>query len=364
MNRVYLHEILDVPSLERAIKDKLIMMRPHESAGLFILDYSVSAQYARNWTHEIRTCRGLIISGLPSDPDTYVVARPFPKFGNIGEYGPTSSFGELPLHLPFEATDKLDGSLAITYFDGEKIALSTRGAFHSDQAKAASALWQKRFSDVAIPDGVTLLFEYVAPWNRVVVAYEQEDLVFLGALDIRSGADVSFDAWHGTRARVFGSSNFDELVEIAKNDPNPSDEGFVIRFVPEDPSTQSVRVKLKYAEYLRVHKLMTEISSITIWEHLSEGKSLALMLEDVPDEFYEFIRETSDSLTRGYAALVAGATALYEEVKDLDRKSAAAIVTGQREIDSSLVFGLLSGYDISLNVWRLLRPEHSVPKYG
>jgi RNA ligase len=364
MSHVFLHEILDVSSLEKAIEDKLITVRPHESANLLILDYSVRAQYARNWTTEISTCRGLIISGPVSDTETYVVARPFAKFGNTTEHGPDRPFEDLPLHLPFEATEKMDGSLAIAYYDGEKIALSTRGSFHSDQAKAASALWQRRFSDVVVPDGVTLLFEYVAPWNRIVVSYAEEDLVFLAALDTRTGADVTF-AWPGKRARVFdGASDFSELVQIATNDPNPSDEGFVIRFVPQDESQPSVRVKLKYAEYLRVHKLMTEVSTITIWEHLSEDKPLDVMLEKVPDEFYEFIQRTVTELSDAFDALIAAATAVYEEVKNLDRKAAAAVITNQRTADRSLVFSLLTGQDPSPRVWKLLRPEHEVPKYG
>jgi RNA ligase len=294
-----------------------------------------------------------------------VVARPFAKFGNTGEHGENRPFADLPLHLKFEATEKMDGSLAIAYFDGEKIALSTRGSFHSDQAKAASLLWQKRFADVEVPENVTLLFEYIAPWNRVVVAYDKEDLVFLAALDNASGADVEFPAWPGTRVNIFdAASDFASLLEIATNDPNPTDEGFVVRFVPEDASQPSVRVKLKFAEYLRVHKLMSEISSITIWEHLRENKPLDAMLEGVPDEFYEFIKTTVAELTSAYEALIASATSVYDEAKLLDRKSAASLVTSQTKADRGLAFGLLSGQDISDKAWKLLRPVFDVPKYG
>jgi RNA ligase len=123
-------------------------------------------------------------------------------------------------------------------------------------------------------------------------------------------------------------------------------------------------VKLKFAEYLRVHKLMSEISSITIWEHLSEGKPLDAMLEGVPDEFYEFIRSTVAELTAGYMALLTAAASVYDEAKHLDRKSAAALVKSQDKVDQGLVFGLLSGQDISEKAWKLLRPVFDVPKYG
>jgi RNA ligase len=365
MSHVLLREILDVSSLEELVKTGLVRMRPHESAGLFILDYSAQAQYARNWTPEISTSRGLIISGPLSDPKTYVVARPFAKFGNVGEHGPNQPFAELPLRLPFEATEKMDGSLAIAYFDGEKIALSTRGSFHSDQAKAASALWARRFGDVVVPENVTLLFEYIAPWNRVIVAYEQEDLVFLAALDNRTGADVEFTQWPGKRVRVFsGTDDFTELVDIARSDPNPTDEGFVVRFVPEDVTQPSVRVKLKFSEYLRVHRLMSKISSVTIWEHLSEGKPLDEMLDGVPDEFYEFIQDTVSELTGAYEALLAASAAVRDQVRGLDRKVAAEIISKQTTADKSLAFGLLDGLDMSKQAWKLVRPKHSVPKYG
>jgi RNA ligase len=109
---------------------------------------------------------------------------------------------------------------------------------------------------------------------------------------------------------------------------------------------------------------MSKISSVTIWEHLSEGKPLDEMLDGVPDEFYEFIQDTVSELTGAYEALLAASAAVRDQVRGLDRKVAAEIISKQTTADKSLAFGLLDGLDMSKQAWKLVRPKHSVPKYG
>ena len=64
-------------------------------------------------------------------------------------------------------------------------------------------------------------------------------------------------------------------------------EGFVVRFSNGD------RMKVKGEEYLRLHKIMTNISTTGVWEHLSSGGDINELLKDVPDEFYKKVKEQS-----------------------------------------------------------------------
>jgi hypothetical protein len=48
---------------------------------------------------------------------------------------------------------------------------------------------------------------------------------------------------------------------------------------------------IKGEEYLRLHKIMTNISTTSIWECLKNGDDIDKLLKDVPDEFYNKIQE-------------------------------------------------------------------------
>jgi hypothetical protein len=50
-------------------------------------------------------------------------------------------------------------------------------------------------------------------------------------------------------------------------------------------------MKIKGEEYLRLHKIMTNVSTTGIWEMLSNGDNVLELLKDVPDEFYTKIRD-------------------------------------------------------------------------
>lgn len=360
---VRLGDILDVTALEGAIGDGLVSARPHPNQRLYILNYTPAAQYSRQWSHEVKLCRGLIIEGVPNDPDSRVVARPFAKFANLGEFGTDSAFGELPEASSLEVTEKLDGSLGVVYFDGDEWAVATRGAFTSPQAVAATRLWRQRYQDVRIPPNVTLLCEYVAPWNRVVVAYPDEQLIAIAAIDIATGADTDMDWWSGPRARVYRElRDLDVLRERVVNEDTGNAEGFVVRFTGE-PGVASVRAKVKYAEYLRLHRLATGISTQSIWEHLSGGLSLDELLEIVPDEFYRFVSETVDELTRAKESLVQSAQELARRVSGLERKDAARVVTRESRDVAAVCFVILDGKDPNDLAWKFTKPEFKIPQY-
>ena len=352
-----------IVSVERLLDDVaagFIAVRVHENGNARLLNYTAKAQYASHWTKETLTCRGLIVSGAIEEPETCVLARPFAKFANAYEHTTESPFGELPVGRKFEVYEKLDGSLAIGYNLGDGLAFATRGSFVSEQAVAATRLWRERYADVAVPGGVTVLFEYVAPWNRIVVGYEEEELILLGGIDIATGADVDLRDWAfpGPRAaRYDGFSDFEEIARhMAENDTAMA-EGFVVRFLPDTASEASLRVKMKFAEYLRLHKVVSGVSTVSVFEHLSAGGTLEQMLELLPDEFHAFVREFGGELQEKHQALVERSRDIATSVAGLGRKEAAQVATSQRDVPAGLVFGWLDGKDVANLAWKTLRPD-------
>ena len=56
------------------------------------------------------------------------------------------------------------------------------------------------------------------------------------------------------------------------------------------------RVKIKYAEYVRLHRLVTGLSARTVWEVLVAGGDLDALTEPLPDEFHAWVRGVATEL--------------------------------------------------------------------
>lgn len=61
----------------------------------------------------------------------------------------------------------------------------------------------------------------------------------------------------------------------------PNEEGFVLHY----PGTD-LRLKIKFPEYVRLHKIVTGVSEIGIWEYMRDGKSMKELIENVPEWLY------------------------------------------------------------------------------
>ena len=112
---------IDLAKLQPFVDEGYISVRPHPTEDLLIYNYTPKTQLQNKWTEETMMCRGLIVK-----TDGTVVARPFKKFMNIEQYE-----GEIPLE-PFTVTEKVDGSLGILFFVGERPSIATRGSFTSE----------------------------------------------------------------------------------------------------------------------------------------------------------------------------------------------------------------------------------------
>ena len=179
----------------------------------------------------------------------------------------------------FQVFDKLDGSLGILYWLGGKPFIASRGSFSSEQSDKANELLHQKYVDV-IPNlnpSYTYLFEIIYPENRVVVDYgNEEKLVLIGMVETKTGIelpllDIGFPL-------VKEYTNFSKIDELSQQQWE-NHEGFVIRF------ENGYRVKLKFEEYVRLHRILTQFSTVDIWECLSGETSLQILLENVPDEF-------------------------------------------------------------------------------
>lgn len=307
---------VDRERLDALAADGWLRSQRHPEADLWIYNYTEKTQYENHWTPETTMCRGLILGR-----EGEVVARPFAKFFNYG----TPQASVLPVE-PFTVTEKIDGSLGILYYlDGEPL-IATRGSFTSEQAKVGTRMLANyEFSHAG---GTTPLFEIVYPENRIVVDYgDRSELVLLAVLDNQTGRDTLMD-WTGPVATSIDADDVDRLHDLSCSNA----EGFVVAF------ESGYRVKVKFAEYVRLHKIVTGVNARMIWESMRDGDDLDGLLKDVPDEIYAWIdaiwgdlhypgrRHTLRRLVRAMAALRAiGHDDLAAEVRGvLDKLSEAS----------------------------------------
>lgn len=334
-------ELLDLDNLARRISEGYIAER--RSGGLRLWNYTAKAQYERVWDQETRRCRGLVAT-----EDGLVVSRPFEKFFNVGEHA--SLPGE-----PFVVYEKLDGSLIVIANGPEGLVITSRGSFDSEHAQVARRLWLAKHADVVIPAGQTWCFELLAPWNRIVVNYgAREELVLLSALDNETGRDVPATAWSGPVVQRFDLSRVDEVVARLAI-LGPDEEGYVLHFLES-----GLRVKAKGDEYVRLHRLVTGCTSRMIWELLSTGQAIEPLLDRVPDEFMEWVRQTAGNLAQKFDEIRELARSRHDEVCTLPtRKEQALSIAGFEH--RAVVFRMLDAKPYDEVIWKAIYPPAERP---
>lgn len=349
-----LTEVLDTRLLAEMLAAGYVRRQQHPTLPLSIYNYSEKAQYERCWNDVTRQCRGLIVD----DRSGEVRARPFRKFFNHDETGVDPIDGAQPVVV----TDKMDGSLGILYWADTEYQVSTRGSFASDQATHATKLWRERYAGhLAVPQGWTMLFEIIYPENRIVLDYRGLDnLVLLGACEIATGRTVTpadaveISGWFGP---VVQTMTYTTLVDALAAEPRPDAEGLVVHSLATDR-----RLKLKQADYVRLHRIVTGLSNRTVWEHLGDGKPLEELLEPLPEEFHTWVRGVADGLRQHAASIEADGRRAYDEVvaglpADWSRKDFA--MAAKERPERGLLFLLLDGKQLGDTIWRAIKPERA-----
>lgn len=326
--------------LKQMISEKLVSVHKHRDADLFIYNYTPAVQYDRLWNEITLQTRGLILDG-----EMNIVARPFPKFFNLEEHKPE----EIPNQL-FDVFEKMDGSLGILFFLNDIPNIATRGSFESEQAKHATKILHTKYKHTfdKLNKNKTYLFEIIYPENRIVVDYGLlDDIILLTIIDNKTGKESIENIGFPIVKRYDGINNLEELKSIEENNR----EGFVVRF------KNGFRCKVKFDEYVRLHRIITGVSNIAIWEYLSEGKSFDELLEKVPDEFYSWVKQTQEILVEEFDNILLECKSVFKEFET--RKETALYFQTQKF--PSVLFGMLDGKNINKNIWGIIRPKFSKP---
>ena len=254
-----------VEGLQKSVSAGFVTKR--SSDGLTIYNYNQKCTYEKAWNEFTIVARGLILT------KDRIVAYSFPKFFNYGEPG---SMNTIPENLhEAQISEKMDGSLGIVFEYEGKWRVATRGSFESDQAKWAL----KRLKTERLHPGICFLVEIIYPENKIVIPYDTEKMVLLGAYD-SSGKEILDLASLDGPFEIAPKYNFNSLEEVqALCKTLPGDkEGFVIRF------SDGSRIKFKGDKYCDLHKGLSGCTPSRVWDALRKCEN---MKPNLPEEFYD-----------------------------------------------------------------------------
>jgi RNA ligase len=372
-----LYDLLDKEKLDHHIREGFVSVTQHPSQPLIIFNYTPRAAFAGAWGDgTLDYCRGLIVNQHSEE----IVARPFKKFHNLNTQSMPETMAEnLPPSRP-EITQKMDGSLGIWYDDGTpEGAIATRGSFTSPQALWATKWWKKQFigpwlaSPAIWREYWTPLFEIIYPENRVVVDYGgYAGLTCIGGVYIETGLDVS--RWE--LEKVFGSHVVEKayartkrgkfrldhpltLAACAKQNI-PNEEGYVASY-----DQGRLRVKIKFADYVKLHRIITGVNPRSLWELLSTNEEFDKT--GLPANFVAWAEKWENYLWNEFNRIQTEAVELFgdrpfREAGETERYYRAKFArfvmaqTKDRDYLKPVLFDMFDGYDGNRVIWRMLEP--------
>ena len=301
-----------------------------------------------------------------------------------------------------EPTEKLDGSLGIIFFYDDQWHVATRGSFASDQAIWATEYLRNHLRHTAIlhpeepfPLGWTPICEIIYAANRIVVEYDYEGLVLLGFVDPRNAHEMPRHAAQRA-ADMVGLplvKRFKKSLADCAKENTPNFEGYVLTYKSEDPDYyfEPIKVKVKFEEYVRLHRILTGMSPIAVWEMKKNGQDAEIekLLADpkMPEGFKEWLDKWNKKLRDQFWGISQVAQTLQLRLREAglvkpplavlnlktgeatfskpqytreERKAlASAVFKVVEEVpyQKGFQFALADGKDITEDIWDYIRPS-------
>ena len=238
------------------------------------------------------------------------------KFFNLNQCV-ESSYNVVKDYKIKDITYKEDGTLvSFIQLPNARIIARTKNSFECEQCIQAQKIYDTNltyhnFVNYCIYNDIVPIFEFCAPFNRIVIQYSSTQLILTKLRNNNTGNYLDLpDINNLLKVKSFNHLTLDDLIHNCKNDVGY--EGYVVMFDNE------FLIKLKLQQYIDSHNLHTErlyredaIISLVINEQIDdilgmlddndERKLMILDLEKVVNNSilndYNNIKKLCDSYT-------------------------------------------------------------------
>lgn len=324
--------ITDINQARLAIKDRPEFVEAVRD-GYTVFNYNLSKEDSFD-CHLRRECRGLIFCNQTGK----VLARRLHKFFNMNEREETLQ-DNIDWDVPHIVLDKLDGSMITPFMLNGEVRWATKMGI-TDIALDCEKFVRNNpkyhdFARFCILCNVTPIFEYIGPKNRIVIEYDQEDLILLTIRYNKSGEYLKRD--------YIGGLAFLDNIPVVQKFKGSLDqlkeqtdiEGVIVQF--EDGHM----VKVKTDWYIAIHKAKENL--------LFEKNVIKLILEeklddiipDLPKKDVERLNDYKDGLIQSIETLTAECHDLIDWCKQqqYNRKQLAEhVMSVVPEFTRSIIF--------------------------
>lgn len=291
-----------------------------------------------------RECRGLIF-----DADGNLMSRPFHKFFNINEREETQTH-VVDMSQPHVIMEKMDGSMIRPILVDGYLRLATKMgvtnvAMDAEAWLVAQDPSLKEWLRQCVEDSVTPIFEWVSPFNQIVLAYEEADLVYLGTRDNTTGAYVMDTSCPFNTVPRYGSVEGNITDYIARQREAEGREGDIIRFA------DGHMVKVKNDWYVRIHKTVDRI--------VFDRNIVDLIINEEVDDVVPMLPQVQADRVRDFEARfwtafkqkenrLYGLRIAAQQTYEDDRKRIALefVPTLKDKADAAFIFRMVGGADI------------------
>ena len=296
-----------------------------------------------------RECRGIIFDSNTGN----IISRPMAKFFNLNEK-PETHYSNIDLSESHVILDKVDGSFVRSFLVNGRMIYGTKmgETFVTPLVEEfiADKPHYNEFNLMLLNKGFTPIYEFVSRANRVVLAYQETNLILLAIRNMITGEYHNYEVMKNlgigfnipvANALPGSIENMELFAEQTRE--KTGIEGYVVRF------NSGKMLKIKSDEYCVFHK----VKDLT----RMEKNVLLIIMEDKCDDLISMLADTDKACVEKYcnevtSGLINKAKELTDiveqaKLKYFTKKDFAINVANVREHrnESSILFKIYDGAD-------------------
>jgi RNA ligase len=266
-----------------------------EKEGYTVIKYAVAFEDTFQWDSNDpvgsairRECRGITF-----DAEGNLICRKYHKFFNVGEKEETQ-LNKINLYEPHIVLEKLDGSCVIPQPSPDGFVLTTKSGVTDISQQAEEFISDKphyaKFIHSMFDGKLTPIFEWVSRKNRIVVDYENDNLILTAIRNTEMGNYLPYfnmldlaEHWNIPVVQAVDGLAVQNIELFVKQIREWEDsEGVVLRF------NTGHMVKIKSDQYVLRHKTKDAINQ--------EKNVISILLNDDVDDLIPLL--TPEDATR------------------------------------------------------------------